>query len=89
MQVCVLALTILGILLSTLLHDAFANCEEGFFTHTKADGKLFNMARLCATVRAKVRQVLIQEMLIKDDAAVMSHAETGPQDLVNGPRRAC
>ena len=70
-QGCVLAPTLFGIFFSMLLQYAFADCEEGIYIRTRADGKLFNLARLRA--KTKVMEVLIREMLFADDAADISH----------------
>jgi len=86
-QGCVLAPTLFGIFFSMLLQYAFADCEEGIFIRTRADGKLFNIARLRA--KTKVREVLIREMLFADDAALTSHTETGLQELVSRLSHAC
>ena len=86
-QGCVLAPTLFGIFFSMLLQYAFADCEEGIFIRTRADGKLFNIARLRA--KTKVREVLIREMLFADDAALTSHTEAGLQDLVSRLSHAC
>ena len=56
-----------------LLRYAFKDCSEGVYIHTRADGKLFNIARLRA--KTKVTEVLILEMLFADDAALASHTE--------------
>ena len=34
-----------------LLQYAFKDCSEGIYTHTRADGKLFNIARLRAKTK--------------------------------------
>ena len=86
-QGCVLAPTLFGIFFSMLLQYAFADCEEGILVRSRADGKLFNIARLRA--KTKVRKVLIREMLFADDAALTSHTEAGLQELVNRLSHAC
>ena len=43
-QGCVLAPTLFGIFFSMLLQYAFKDCSEGVYIHTRADGKLFNIA---------------------------------------------
>ncbi|XP_047498458.1 uncharacterized protein LOC125045297 [Penaeus chinensis] len=55
--------------------------------HTRADGKLLNIARLRA--KTKVIEVLIREMLFADDAALASHTEDGLQQLVSRFSAAC
>ena len=86
-QGCVLAPTLFGIFFSMLLQYAFDDCTEGICIRTRADGKLFNIARLRA--KTKVRKVLIREMLYADDAALTSHTEAGLQELVSRLSSAC
>ena len=69
------------IFFSMLLQYAFKDCSEGVYIHTRADGELFNIARLCA--KTKVTHVLIHEVLFADDAALTSHTEDGLQQLVS------
>ena len=42
---CVLTPTLFGIFSSMLLQYAFADCSEGVYIRTRADGKLFNIQR--------------------------------------------
>ena len=86
-QGCVLAPTLFCIFFSMLLQYAFKDCSEGVIIHTRADGKLFNLARLRA--KSKVFQVLIRELLFADDAALVSHTEEGLQQLVDRLSHAC
>nr|KAG5686812.1 hypothetical protein BaRGS_032029 [Batillaria attramentaria] len=86
-QGCVLAPTLFGIFYSMLLQYAFDDCTEGIYIRTRADGKLFNIARLRA--KTKVREFLIREMLFADDAALTSHTEAGLQELVSRLSNAC
>ena len=69
-QGCVLAPTLFGIFFSLLLNFAFQHSDEGVYLHTRIDAKLFNLSRLKA--KAKVRTVLLREMLFADDAALTS-----------------
>ena len=55
--------------------------------HTRADGRLFNIARLRA--KTKVTSVLIRGMLFADDAALASHTEDRLQQPVNRFSVAC
>ncbi len=70
-----------------LLHYAFADCSEGVYIRTRSDGKLFNIARLCA--KTKTLKVLIRKRLFTDDAALASHSEAGLQRLVDKLSHAC
>ena len=50
-QGCVLAPTLFSIFFSIMLSYAFKESTEGVFLHTRADGKLFNLARLRAKTK--------------------------------------
>ena len=84
---CVLAPTLFGIFFSMLDQHAFNDCSEGVHIHTKADGNLYNIARL--RPKTKVAKVLIRELLFADDAALTSHSEGGLQQLVTCFSPAC
>ena len=86
-QGCVVALTLFGIFFSMRLQYAFKDCSEGVYIHTRADGKLFNIAQLCA--KTKVTHVRIHEMLFADDAALTSHTEDSVKQLVSHLSHAC
>ena len=86
-QGCVLAPTLFGIFFFMLLQYAFDDCTKGIYIRTRADGKLYNLARLRA--KSKVREVLIRELLFADDAALTSHREAGLQELVDCLSHAC
>ena len=61
--------------------------SEGVNIHTRVDGSLYNISRLCA--KSKVETVLIRELLYADDAALTSHTEIGLQQFVNKFSEAC
>lgn len=63
-----------------LLQYAFLDCTEGIYILTRIDSKHYNIARLQA--RTNLREVLICEMMIADETALMSHAEEGLQELL-------
>ncbi len=72
-QRCVLVPKLFGIFFSMLLSYTFKDSEESIHLHTRSDGNLFNLAHLKA--KTKIRRVLIRELLIADDAAVVTHGE--------------
>ena len=86
-QGCVLAPTLFAIFFSVLLRYAFKDSSDGIWLHTRADGGLFNAARLRA--KTKTTDVLIRELLFADDAALTAHTEIGLQQLVSSFSNAC
>lgn len=70
-----------GIFFSLVLTFAFRESDDKVYIYSRSDGKLFNLARL--RVKTNVRQVLIQELLFTDDAALASHTEAGLYRLNN------
>ena len=70
-----------------LLQYAFPDCSEGVYIRRRADGRLFNIARLRA--KTKTLEMLIRELLFADDAALASHSEAGLQRLVDKLSHAC
>lgn len=86
-QGCVLAPTLFGTFFSLLLSFAYDSSHEGVYLHSRADGKLFNLAHLRS--KTKCSSVLPREMLFADDAALASHTETGLQQFVNRFSCAC
>ncbi|XP_069166804.1 uncharacterized protein [Procambarus clarkii] len=71
-QGCVLAPTLFGIFFAVLLQHAFGSATEGIYLWTRSEGKLFNLARLRA--KAKVRLRCLQAFLFGDDSAVTAHS---------------
>ena len=53
-QGCVLTPTLFGIFFSLGLSHVFRTSEDGIYSHTGSDGKLFNLARLKA--KSKIRK---------------------------------
>ena len=80
-QGCVLAAILFCIFFSLLLSYAFDSAKEGIYIHTRSDGKLYNMNRLRAVTKRK--QIMIQDLLFADDAALVAHSETKLQNLMD------
>ena len=72
---------------SRLYYSAPLGPLRKVYIRTRSDGKLFNLARLRA--KTKVRNVLIRELLFADDAALLSHTQSGLQNLVSSLAHAC
>ncbi|KAI8511741.1 hypothetical protein Bbelb_108410 [Branchiostoma belcheri] len=85
-QGCVLAPTLFGIFLSTLLWIAFP-LPEGIAVSTRSDGSLFNIARLRA--KSKTITVLLRELMFADDAALCSHREAELQGMCDAFSNTC
>ena len=82
----ILAPTLFGNFFSVLLSHAFTPSSDGVYLHTRSDGKLFSLPRLCA--KTKVTEILIREMLFADDAALATHTEDGLQRLTDSQASA-
>lgn len=72
-QSCMFAKTLFKIFFSSVLAFAFQDSSKGIYLHTRSDGKLCNLRRLCA--KAKVRKFLTRELLFADYAALVAHKE--------------
>ena len=62
-------------------------CLQTVYLHTRADGKLFNLARLRA--KTKVRHGIIREMLFADGAVLVTHTLEDLQQLMDILSHAC
>ena len=80
-QGCVLAPTLFTLFLTTVLLQLRQEIHEGVFIHTRADGRLFNIARLKA--KTKIRKELIMDLLFADDTALVAHEESHIQEMVD------
>lgn len=63
------------------LNHAFSSSEDGVYLHSRADSRLFNLSRLRA--KTKIRKVLIRDILLANNAALVSHHEQGLQRLMD------
>ena len=86
-QGCVLAPSLFGIFFALLLRHAFGTAQEGIYLQTRSDSSLFNLAHL--KVRTKVHEALIRDMLVADNAAVMTHTQRELQVLMDHFSQAC
>ncbi len=67
-----------------MLRRAFPD-PGGVLLHTRCDGNFFSLARL----RARVKRVLVGELLYADDAAFVTHTEQEIQEMCNYFATAC
>ena len=69
-QGCVLASTLVSMMLSALLTDAFQDCDNGIHIRYRFNGNLFNLRRLQA--KPNVQTEVLDEFLSVDDMAKCS-----------------
>ena len=69
-QGCVLAPTLYSLYLAAVLETMCTNLNLGVFIKTRTDGKLFNLARLRASI--KTREICVTELLFADDSALVA-----------------
>ena len=86
-QGCILAPTLFGIFFALLLKHALKWSTDGVYLHSRSDGCLFNISRLCA--KTKTRTVTIRDLLFADDVAMVSHQQDGLQRLMDKFSDAC
>lgn len=86
-QGCVLAPTLFGIFFSLLLKAAFGDDQQGIHLHTRADGKLFNIALLKS--RELREDLYADTLLFADDAAFVAGSPDDLQLIVDKFSRAC
>lgn len=60
------------IFFSMLYKYASKDCSEYVYTHNRANSKLYNLSRIHA--KTKVIEILIQELLLPDNAALTSQS---------------
>ena len=65
-QGCVLAPSLLSIMFSAIITDAFHDSEEGILTRYRTNGKLFNQRLLRAVTKLK-ETIIIKEFLFAYD----------------------
>ena len=80
-QGCVWVPVLFGIIIASMIKEAFKNCDLGVRVRHRHDGGLFNPRRLKA--RTKVSYVLIRELLYADDCALACLSEEEAQRLMD------
>ncbi len=70
---CVLAPSLISMVFSPMLTDAFRDCQDGLHNRFRADGGLFNLRRLKAVT--KVKETVVRELLIADNCALSASTE--------------
>ena len=85
------AVFLLQLLFGNLLHFTFKHdfktSTDGVYLHSRSDGHLFNISRLCA--KTMTRRVTISNLLFADDVAMASHQLDGLQRLMAKFSDAC
>ena len=86
-QGCVLASTLVSMMFSTMLTDAFQNGDNGIPIRYRFDGKLFNLRRLLA--KSKVQAEVLDEFLFADDMTKGAPTEEKMQKDVDQVSDSC
>ncbi len=80
-QRCVLAPTLLSLMFSPMLSDAFRDCDPGIDIRYLSDGKLLNPRRLRAVT--KVNETVLRYLLFAEDCALNANNEQEMQAEVD------
>ena len=80
-QGCVLTPTLFSLYLAAVLESMCTNLNSGVFIKTRTDGKLFNLARLRAS--AKAREICVRELFFADDSALVATNPTVIQEIAD------
>ena len=80
-QGCVLAPVLFNVFFTCMLSHAVRDLEKGVYIRYRLDGSLFNLRRLSA--KTKSLQNLLQEVLFADDCALVAHAESDLQIVLD------
>ncbi len=80
-QGCVIAPTLFSIYLTAVLFLVEIESPQGISISYRCDGSVFNLARLKA--KKKTTDTTVREFQYADDAAAVSHTETGLQTIVS------
>ena len=72
-QGCVMAPTLISMMFSAMLTDAFQDVDAGFPIRYRFDGKLLNLRRLQA--KSKVQTDVVDKLLYADDLAENAKSE--------------
>ena len=83
-QGCVLAPTLFSLMFSTMLTDAFRDCDAGVRIRHTPDGKLFNLRLLQAVT--KVKETVIRDFLFVDDCALNARNKRFNWKLTGSPQ---
>ena len=80
-QECVMAPTLFSMLFSAMLTAAFHDCDAGFPTRYRFDGKLFNLRRLQAKSKALTDE--LDKLVYADDLTENAKTEAKMQGSVD------
>ena len=78
-QGCVMAPTLLSMMFSAMLTDAFQDVDAGFPIRNRFDGKLLNLRRLQA--KSNVQTDVVDKLLYADDLAENANSEENCKGL--------
>ena len=82
-----LAPTLLSLMFSAMLTDAFRDADCGIPIRYRTDGKVFNARRLQAVT--KVKETVIRDLLFADDCALSAQSERAMQEAMDRFSTAC
>ena len=83
----ILAPTLFSIFFSTVMANAFQECDQGIYINYRTTGKLFDIRRFGATT--KTFQTLIRDLLYADDCDLVTHSVSDMQHLMNKINESC
>ena len=86
-QGCAMAPTLLSMMFSAMLTDAFRDVDAGFPIRYRFDGKLINLKRLQAN--SKVQTYVVDKLLFADDLAENAKSKAKMQGAVDRMSKAC
>ena len=81
-----MALLLFCIIFSTMLQDAFRNCNNGDMIRFRSYGCIFNLQ--CLKARSKVSLMLLCELLFAGDCALIAYTKDKLQSIINNFARA-
>ena len=81
--------TLFSMVFAAMLHDPSQEKDDDIQLRYRTDGGVFNLRRLKAKTKVKVKVATLRELLFADDCALNSNTEAEMQQCVNHFSRAC